>query len=96
MKIRNINGTSQNVCKCGGWLQHWLNFSEQQLPMYCPAATCSNKPTVGAHVQKDSSNDKDWYIIPLCSACNAKQGQSLEVSSVVRLVPANVSKTCGQ
>ncbi len=94
MKVVNINGTSDNVCRCGSWLQHWINYSGQSLPTYCSEKACRKKPEVGAHVQKDSTYDKDWYIIPLCSDCNAKKGESLEISDSIALVSANKSKTC--
>jgi hypothetical protein len=51
-------------------------------------------PEVGAHVQKDSMLDRSWYIVPVCSAHNAKAGEMNIMDSTV-LVPANVSQTCG-
>ena len=95
MKVNNINGTSQNTCKCGSWLNHWTKFSGQSLPTYCPEQTCTRKPEVGAHVQKDGSTDNSWYIIPLCQKHNAETGMSLTVSDSIALVSANVSRTCG-
>lgn len=95
MKVNNINGTSDKTCKCGSWLDHWKNFSGQSLPTHCPERTCTQKPEVGAHVQKDSSTDKSWYIVPLCKTCNAKTGKSLDISDSIKLVSANVSGTCG-
>lgn len=94
MKLNNINGTSQNYCNCGSWLKHWKNFSKQSLPTYCPEKSCRNTPEVGAHVQKDSSYDKNWYIIPLCSECNKYTNGSLDVSDSIVLVSANTSQTC--
>ena len=96
MKVNNINGTSQNVCKCGSWLDHWKKFSGQAFPTYCSEKSCTQKPEVGAHVQKDSSYDTNWYIVPLCKGCNGKTGNSLEISDSVKLVSANVSETCGK
>lgn len=96
MKINNINGTSQNTCKCGSWLDHWKKFSGQSLPSYCPESSCTGKPEVGAHVQKDNSSDSSWYIVPLCKTCNSKTGKSLVISDYVNLVSANVSETCGK
>lgn len=96
MKIRNINGTSDNTCKCGNWLDHWKKFSGQSLPSYCPEEKCIQKPEVGAHVQKDSSTDNGWYIIPLCKTHNGKKGETLNVSDTVKLVSANVKETCGK
>ena len=95
MKVININGTSDKTCKCGSWLEHWKKFSGQSLPPFCPEVTCVQKPEVGAHVQKESTTDKSWYIVPLCKTHNAKTGQSLEISDSIKLVSANVSETCG-
>jgi len=96
MKVTNINGTSENTCKCGSWLEHWRKFSKQSLPSYCPEKACIKKPEVGAHVQKDGSTDKNWYIIPLCKDHNGERGKTLEVSDSIALVSANVSETCGK
>jgi len=98
MKVKNINGTSDSTCKCDSWLTHWEKFNSagQKVPTYCPVETCYKKPEVGAHVQKDSTTDKSWYIIPLCNSCNAKTGQSLDVSNSISFASANVSQTCGK
>ncbi len=96
MKVKNINGTSSNICKCGSWLDHWKKFSNQSLPSYCPEEKCTQKPEVGAHVQKDSSTDSSWYIVPLCKIHNAKKGESITISDNIKLVSANVSNTCGK
>jgi len=95
MRVKNINGTSPRTCKCGSWLDHWKNYSGQSLPRLCPEKTCSNKPEVGAHVQKDSSTDRSWYIVPLCKKCNAKTGESLDLVDSIKLASANVAATCG-
>lgn len=94
MRVRNIEGTSENVCKCGSWLDHWKNFSRQSLSAYCAERSCTKMPEVGAHVQKDTS-DNSWYIVPLCKDHNRKTA-SLEIVDSVALVPANVSITCGR
>jgi hypothetical protein len=96
MKVRNINGTSDNTCKCGDWLKHWEKYSGQRPPAYCPEEKCIEMPEVGAHVQKDTSTDYGWYIIPLCKRHNGETGKSLIVSDAVNLAPANVSDTCGR
>lgn len=95
MKVKNINGTSQNTCKCGSWLEHWKNFSGQSYT-YCPVEGCLKKIEVGAHVQKDSTTDRKWYIVPFCKTHNAETGGSLEISDNITLVSANVSETCGE
>ena len=95
MKVNNINGTSQRTCKCGSWLDHWKNYSGQSLPTSCPEKSCTERPEVGAHVQKDSSTDRSWYIVPLCSKHNAQTGKSLELVDSIKLASANVAATCG-
>ena len=95
MIVTNINGTSQNTCRCGSWLDHWKKFSGQSIPTYCPEQHCLQKPEVGAHVQKNSSTDNNWFIIPLCKSHNGDYGKTLDVNDSIVLVSANVSKTCG-
>lgn len=96
MKVKNINGTSDNTCKCGSWLEHWKKFIGQPLPTYCPEIKCTQKPEVGAHVQKDNSTDSSWYIIPLCKSHNGQTGGTIEISDGTKLASANVSETCGK
>jgi hypothetical protein len=96
MRVNNINGTSATTCACGSWLKHWERFSHQSLPSYCPEKTCTQKPEVGAHVQKDSSTDRGWYIVPLCKKHNGETGKSIEISDSVNPVSANVKETCGK
>jgi hypothetical protein len=95
MKVINFNGTSDNSCKCGSWLEHRKKFTGRSIPIICPEQTCTDKPEVGAHVLKDSSTDKSWYIVPLCKKHNAQTGQSLNIVDTP-LASANVANTCGK
>jgi hypothetical protein len=95
VKVKNVNGTSENDCNCGSWLKHWKNYSGQALPSTCREVTCMNAPDVGAHVQKDSQTDRSWYIVPLCNKHNAKATEMNIMDSSV-LVSANVSHTCAK
>ena len=92
MKVKNINGTSQNRCTCGSWIQHWRNFSEQTATV-CRAKGCSRNDIVGAHVQIDKTYDNHWYIVPFCHLHNSAEGK-IELVSGTNLVSANKSKTC--
>lgn len=96
MKIKNINGTGSNICKCGSWLKHWENYNPegQSIPTYCPADDCLNRSEIGAHVLLENSNS--WYIVPFCKECNAQRGKSLIVSDSISLASANIRKTCGK
>ena len=90
MKVRNINGTSDNDCKCGSWIQHWKNYSG--IPaLYCSEKSCLETDLVGAHVQQMSTND--WYIIPLCQKHN-KAKEDLEIVDSTVFVSANRNRTC--
>ncbi len=93
VKVKNINGTSQNSCPCGSWLNHWKKMSGKAA-YYCSVTDCHESVEVGAHVQKDGGTDASWYIVPMCKKHNAK-APSLNIRDDVQLVPANVSKTCG-
>ncbi len=98
MRLTNVNGTSDNTCKCTSWLAHWekYNLEGQKVPYFCPVLGCKNRAEIGAHVQRSSTADKSWYIVPLCAACNGRTGQSLEVTDSISLASANVSETCGK
>jgi hypothetical protein len=94
MKVKNINGTSDNKCKCGSWILHWEKYSGKKATS-CSELNClKNSSLVGAHVQKEIADNK-WYIVPLCSEHN-KKASSLEIKNSSNLVPANVSETCGK
>jgi hypothetical protein len=94
MKVKNINGTSQNACPCGSWIAHWEKFSGRKAE-YCSVSTCLNKAEDGAHVQRANSSDEKWYIIPLCKAHN-HTADELAILDSTLLVHANVRETCGK
>lgn len=96
MKLNNINGTSDMTCTCGSWLNHWRKFSNQPVPALCPVLGCLEKTELGAHVQKDSSTDKNWYIVPLCKIHNGQTSKSIDVRDSTKLASANVKETCGK
>ena len=90
MKVLNVNGTSDNVCPCGSWIEHWRSFSGQEIPDYCPVVMCMEKPEVGALVQTDSATDRSWYVVPLCRTHNGLTGESLSVRDDIKLASARV------
>ena len=95
MKVKNLNGTSRNVCSCGTWLKHWVKFNlkRQRLPMLCPACK-RNLVEVGAHVQIADSSRNDWFIVPLCKECNNQSNRTVLDIGDCALAPANKSETC--
>lgn len=91
--VKNINGTSENNCKCGSWLKHWEKFSGKTATV-CSAYGCNEKiDLVGAHVQKTTA-DMSWYILPLCKTHNAKSSELKISDSFYVLVSANKKETC--
>lgn len=52
MKVKNINGTSDSICECESWLDHWKKFSGQSPPTYCSEKNCTKKPEVDAMFKK--------------------------------------------
>lgn len=96
MKVTNINGTSDNKCKCGSWIKHWEKFSKLTADKCCVKG-CTSAATDGAHVQKSGSTDGCWYIVPFCHAHNTSAKDTiLELKDGTHLVSANVSETCGK
>lgn len=97
MKVHNINGTSDNECKCDSWKAHWEKYNEYHLawPKYCSEKSCLHAPTLGAHVQKEESSSAKWYVIPLCQKHNDCFGKSIEVGESTSFASANRGETCG-
>ncbi len=95
MKIKNLNGKIGDPCRCGDWLEHWKNFSKQDLPDYCPVNACAGRPEAGAHVQRDFFGDTHWFVVPMCRKHNAMAGQPLVLNDWIRLVSSDTRFTCG-
>lgn len=81
IKVKNINGTSDNTPPRGylSWKSWWETKKNRKFNS-CSCSGCINSATVGAHVQKAGSPDRKWYIVPLCAACNKKpKGEEFDV-----------------
>jgi hypothetical protein len=87
MRVKNLNGTAQDKPRSGSWLRHWEEVSGQNAWM-CFVQGCIRRPIEGGRVQKDTGVDRGWYVIPLCTECNGKQGQDLDIWDAARLVLA--------
>lgn len=90
--VKNLNGTSDNNCKCESWLKHWKNFMGKSLPATCREINCNETVLVGAHVKKVGGSDNSQYIVPLCQSHN-KSTDSFNVVDGC-LVSANKQLTC--
>lgn len=93
VRVKNIDGRSQQNCNCDNWLQHWLNNSREHA-FTCRAKGCVNTNVKGMHVQKDASYDRNRYIVPLCEM-HSEQKETLELKEGTCLVSAHKSLTCG-
>jgi hypothetical protein len=94
MRVKTLNIAEQNKCRSGSWLAHWEKLSGQNAFM-CFTEGCINMPSVGGHVQKDSTTDKNWYVIPLCTDCSKKSGQDLDIWDTAKFVSAKETETSG-
>lgn len=88
----NKKGTAERACKCGTWKQHWINFAKKTWPSTCSVSTCSNSPTLGAHII--NPNVTGEKIAPMCDSCNNFTA-IFTLSGGVTLPSANKSETCG-
>ena len=85
MKVKNLNGTTRNLSGGGSGLSHWETVSGQNAWM-CFVKGCIQRPSVVGLVQKDTSLDITWYLVPLCDNCSQKQGQDLDIWDAPLLV----------
>lgn len=92
MRVKNINRKAESHCNCGSWLQHWKNFSGEQVTV-CRAHGCSRTDLNGIHVQKDGGNDAGWYIVPFCSLHECATGSILLEPGTI-LISAHKDETC--
>lgn len=90
MYVKNVVGSSRFPKPSGysSWLAYWEAKSGQRA-YYCSADGCTRTDLIGAHVQKAYSDDKSWYIVPLCASCNQKTG-TFNVSATLVPVPSNL------
>ena len=88
MKVRNLNGEMQTRYSGADLLAHWDRFS-RQTAYRCFVIGCRNKCSVGGVVQRDTTGDPTWYIIPLCEDCNRKKNQELDIWDYARLIPVS-------
>lgn len=69
-KVHNLREGSIN----GNWLAYWEDATGIEANR-CHKLGCTQHTTDGAHVQLDDSNDKRWYVVPLCHKCNCQFGE---------------------
>lgn len=99
MYIHNVKGSSKISTDppkpYESWLSYWEDKANCRLDpnIYykCPACgkATLRKDFDGCHVQKANSDDKSWYIVPLCSSCNHRT-DTFDVNVKLVPVPSNL------
>ena len=85
-KVHNLREGSRN----GNWLTYWKNATGIEANR-CHKLGCTQHAIDGAHVQLDDSNDKHWYVVPLCHECNCQFGEHFLVEGpLVSVTDPNV------
>lgn len=86
-KVKIIGGAA-NGCNCGTLLDHWKQFSKDDVPKYCTVSEpdCLNKCIVGVPVRKTGSADKREYVVPVCRKHSVSENE-LEINDLYTLVP---------
>lgn len=82
LKVQNIAGTGSNARPISSWLEYWekvtgrkadhcMAYEERPFGQPNLVYPCSNKTNlVGGHVMKVNSDDRRWYILPICTSHN--------------------------
>jgi len=64
------NGIAVNDCTNESWKQHWIDSTGRSWPDKCSVSSCSNEPTIGAHIMNE--NVSGVKIVPMCPSCYEK------------------------
>ena len=75
--VKNIQGSTDNIPPAGysTWKEYWEANKKRKFSD-CSNLSCSNLAKVGGHVKKVYGSN-EWYIVPLCYACNSSSNTSL-------------------
>jgi len=92
-KIKVIENQPEKLCRCGSWLNHWNKFSQSKIRM-CVVDGCMGIDIEGSHVQLTNSENKEIYIVPLCSV-HRSGTEILSIIDSCKLVSSDIGKTCG-
>lgn len=94
VKVKNIDGSgfySGAPAGYSSWLDYWEKATGRRATR-CSAIDCHRSRSyctlVGAHVIKVDSTDRRYYIVPLCSGCNQRNGE-FWVDEELVLCPSN-------
>lgn len=86
MKWKNLKGTGDNQAS-KPWLDIWKERTGYKGNPPCGRKGCNRDATLGAHVIKVDSDDRSWYLLPLCDSCN-KLDDAFEKKADIPVAPA--------
>ena len=88
--VKNLHeGESDPGSKgCSSWREYWEKKSKKSFSQ-CSRKGCSSDSEDGAHVILSRGNDRSWYIVPLCKACNNPNNTEEFLVKRNDLVPIN-------
>lgn len=75
--VKNIHGSSDNNSPAGfsSWKEYWEVNKKRKFSV-CSNTSCFRMAQDGGHVMKVYGSN-EWYIVPLCPACNNPYNDSL-------------------
>ena len=85
--------SSPPTCGCGTWIRHWENNNNEKLDKCC-ALGCFHKADRGGHILREDTNNKKWYIIPICASHNNQFGKEFSISDKADPVPIGKTSKC--
>ena len=95
VRFKNHRGSAELTCpNCGTWLAHWAKLSGLKASICAVDGCRMSGDIVGAPVRK--AGDSAVYIVPLCRAHNANEGEMLAEGYAAQFQPASVAKSCGK
>ena len=63
----------------GNWIRYWEKATGLKA-IHCHKVGCFASAEDGAHVQLSNSENRKWYIVPLCHKCNCQFGAEFDVT----------------
>lgn len=90
ISVKNLHeGSPKPITKgCDSWKEYWEHETGRKFSD-CSCYGCGNKAEHGSHVIKTNSDDKKWYIVPLCAKCNNHYNEDAFKVRKIDLVPLN-------
>lgn len=95
MLVTNVGISGSSFCGCDGRLNHWRRAIRYVGYPECSVSDCHETATLGVPVEKYESDDRTWYIVPMCARHNASNN-ALPVRDSARFASAIVQRSCGR